>query len=46
MHTLIKSLQNIVKEGREKGYEESKICIVLNGVITSMRYIWVERRSF
>jgi predicted nucleotidyltransferase component of viral defense system len=29
MHTLIKSLQNIVKESREEGYEESKIRIVL-----------------
>jgi predicted nucleotidyltransferase component of viral defense system len=29
MHTLIKSLQNIVKEGKEKDYEESKIRIIL-----------------
>ena len=29
MHTLIKSLQNIVKEGKEKGYEESKTRIIL-----------------
>jgi predicted nucleotidyltransferase component of viral defense system len=29
MHTLIKSLQNIVKEGKEKDYEESKIRVIL-----------------
>lgn len=29
MHTLIKSLENIVKEGKEKGYEQSKIRVIL-----------------
>jgi predicted nucleotidyltransferase component of viral defense system len=33
MHTLTKSLKNLVEEGREKGYEDSKIRIVLKEYI-------------